>query len=83
MEMSFAGEEEVMKETEQLLKVIWQDIVNENFPENFPRMTYHDAMAFYGSDKPDLWFDTKVGHPDRPINDIKTNPNRSMTLPNT
>ena len=72
MEMSFAGEEEVMKQTEQLLKVIWQHVTNESFPGNFPRMTYHDAMASYGSDKPDLRFNTKVGNVNRLINDIKT-----------
>lgn len=60
MEMSFAGEEDVMAETERLLKDLWLQVLNVQTPEKFPRMTYHDAMASYGSDKPDLRYESKV-----------------------
>ncbi|RMZ72128.1 hypothetical protein GMOD_00007125 [Pyrenophora seminiperda CCB06] len=60
MEMSFAGEEEVMAETEQLLRAIWRVDMGESFPEKIPRVTYQEAMASYGSDKPDLRFETKI-----------------------
>lgn len=62
MEMSFADEEDVMRETERLLRKLWHRVLDLKTPENFPRMTYHDAMALYGSDKPDLRYESKVRH---------------------
>jgi len=58
MEMAFAGEEDVMAQTERLLQVIWNK--NNDKSEPFLRMTYQDAMSSYGSDKPDLRYDAKV-----------------------
>lgn len=60
MEMSFAGEEDIMAEVERLLRALWYRILKQKIPETFPRMTYHDAMASYGSDKPDLRYNSKV-----------------------
>jgi aspartyl-tRNA synthetase len=60
MEMSFAGEEDVMASIERLLRTLWYKILKQQIPEKFPRMTYHDAMASYGSDKPDLRYQSKV-----------------------
>lgn len=62
MEMSFANEEDVMREIERLLRKLWQRVLNLKTPENFPRITYHDAMASYGSDKPDLRYESRVRH---------------------
>ena len=72
MELSFAGEEEVMKETEQLLKAIWNHVLEKQLTKAFPRMTYHEAMASYGSDKPDLRFKTKVLRPIQLISNTGT-----------
>ncbi|HUG61693.1 MAG TPA: aspartate--tRNA ligase, partial [Methylomirabilota bacterium] len=58
LEMSFVDEEDVIGLTEALLL----EIVREEAPKlsvqatPFPRMTYADAMARYGTDKPDLRF---------------------------
>jgi aspartyl-tRNA synthetase len=60
MEMSFAGEEDIMAETEKLLRVLWYRILKQKTPDIFPRMTYHEAMASYGSDKPDMRHKAKV-----------------------
>jgi aspartyl-tRNA synthetase len=60
MEMSFADEEDVIRETERLLRRLWLHVINLKTPETFPRMTYRDAMASYGSDKPDLRYESKV-----------------------
>jgi aspartyl-tRNA synthetase len=60
MEMSFAGEEDIMWEIERLLRTLWYKVLKQKIPEKFPRMTYHDAMASYGSDKPDLRYKSKV-----------------------
>ncbi|KAF1942206.1 aspartyl-tRNA synthetase [Clathrospora elynae] len=61
MEMSFADEEYIMAETEKLLKELWLEVPKHgNTPSTFPRMTYREAMASYGSDKPDLRFKAKI-----------------------
>ncbi|KAH4995262.1 hypothetical protein HBI56_005400 [Parastagonospora nodorum] len=57
MEMAFAGEEDVMAQTERLLQSIWKK--NEK-GERFPRMKYQEAMSSYGSDKPDLRYEAKI-----------------------
>lgn len=83
MEMSFAGEEEVIKETEQLITAVWNHVIGRRLPKVFPRMTYHEAMASYGSDKPDLRFKTKVLRPIQLVSDVGTDQGRFTTLPNT
>jgi aspartyl-tRNA synthetase len=60
MEMSFASEEEVMAEAEKLLRVLWYRVLRQSTPKKFPRMTYQEAMASYGSDKPDLRYKAEV-----------------------
>jgi aspartyl-tRNA synthetase len=60
MEFGFADEKDVMAETEQLLRVLWLDLLRSELPKEFPRMTYQEAMASYGSDKPDLRFEGTV-----------------------
>ncbi|KAF3004283.1 hypothetical protein E8E13_008481 [Curvularia kusanoi] len=60
MEMSFAAEEDIMAEIERLLRALWYRILKQKLPEKFQRMTYQEAMASYGSDKPDLRYDSKI-----------------------
>ena len=60
MEMSFAGEEDVMSEIERLLRALWYRVLDQKLPTTFPRMTYQEAMAYYGSDKPDLRYEAKA-----------------------
>jgi len=60
MEMSFANEEDVMHETEALLRDLWYKVLGIKKEKKFARMTYQEAMAAYGSDKPDLRFQAKV-----------------------
>jgi aspartyl-tRNA synthetase len=52
--MSFAKGEQVMQVIEKLLVVLWEQMLGEKIEQPIPRMTYHNAMAKYGSDKPDL-----------------------------
>lgn len=54
MEMAFAAEDEVMAMIEKLLKTLWLRNLNMEISTPFQRMTYQQAMASYGSDKPDL-----------------------------
>ena len=60
IEMSFVNQEDILKLGTNLTKRLWQDILNVNLPDEFPILSYADAMEQYGSDKPDLRFDTKL-----------------------
>ena len=55
IEMSFVEQEDVIEMMEAVIRAMWATIgVEVQTP--LPRMTYADAMAKYGSDKPDLRF---------------------------
>ncbi|WP_137226972.1 aspartate--tRNA ligase [Shewanella sp. MEBiC00475] len=53
IETSFMSSEQVMEKTEQMMRGLFQDLLNVDLGE-FPRMSYAEAMKRYGSDKPDL-----------------------------
>ncbi|MEX0428681.1 aspartate--tRNA ligase [Nocardioides sp. DS6] len=55
IEMSFVDQDDVIEMMEDVLSAMWATIGVE-IPRPIPRMTYADAMAKYGSDKPDLRF---------------------------
>lgn len=55
-EMSFVEQEDVIETFEGLVKHIFKYVKGIDFTEPFPRMTWNDAMARYGSDKPDIRF---------------------------
>lgn len=58
-EMSFVEQEDVIDMFEGLVKHIFKYVKEIDFTEPFPRMTWHDAMRLYGSDKPDIRFGMK------------------------
>lgn len=58
-EMSFVEQEDVLLLFEGMVKHLFKFVKNVDFDSAFPRMTWHDAMKFYGSDKPDIRFDMK------------------------
>ncbi|KAJ3162841.1 hypothetical protein HDU86_003816 [Geranomyces michiganensis] len=60
MEMSFAGKEDVMEVMEALVKRTWTATLGTKFDGPFPRMTYHEAMRRFGSDKPDTRFGMEI-----------------------
>lgn len=55
-EMSFVEQEDVIETFEGLIKHIFKYVKGIDFTAPFPRMTWHDAMRLYGSDKPDIRF---------------------------
>ncbi len=55
-EMSFVEQEDVLNMFEGLAKHLFKEMKGLEFGA-FPRMTWHDAMRLYGSDKPDIRFD--------------------------
>ncbi|MCI9887844.1 aspartate--tRNA ligase [Micrococcales bacterium 31B] len=59
VEMSFVDQEDVIELGERVLKAVWGTIGYE-IASPIDRITYADAMAKYGSDKPDLRFDLEL-----------------------
>jgi aspartyl-tRNA synthetase len=53
IETSFLDEHEIMAVTERMIRELFSSVLAVDLPE-FPRMPYAEAMARYGSDKPDL-----------------------------
>ena len=59
-EMSFVEREDVLNTFEGLMKHLFKSVLEVEFKERFPRMSYTDAMTCYGSDKPDIRFAMKI-----------------------
>ena len=57
-EMSFVEREDILIMFEGLVKHLFKSVKNIDLPD-FPRMTYDDALQYYGTDKPDIRFDMK------------------------
>ena len=55
-EMSFVHQEDILQMFEGLIKYLFREIRGIDFKEPFLRMTWADAMKYYGSDKPDMRF---------------------------
>jgi aspartyl-tRNA synthetase len=56
IEMSFIDQEDILAVAEKILVKVWKEVLDYQITLPIPRMTYLDAMARYGSDKPDLRF---------------------------
>lgn len=56
MEMSFVGEEDIMSIAEEMIARLFKDVLNMDLKPPFDRMSYEEAMARYGLDRPDLRF---------------------------
>jgi aspartyl-tRNA synthetase len=59
-EMSFVNQEDILKTFEGLVRHLLSSIKNINV-DDFPRMTYDEAMSKYGCDKPDIRFGMELG----------------------
>ena len=60
IEMSFIEEEDIQTMVEGMFAVAFQQTLGVELPRPFRRMSYSDAMARYGSDKPDLRFGMEI-----------------------
>ena len=58
-EMSFVEQEDVLNMFEGMVKYVFKKVRGMDLPA-FPRMTYADAMKYYGVDKPDTRFEMKI-----------------------
>ena len=54
IETSFMTENEIMDIVEEMIRQMLKTVQNVELPAAFPRMSFHEAMTRYGSDKPDM-----------------------------
>ena len=57
IEMSFVDEEDIFTNMEGMTQHVFKEVIGEDLPDPFPRLTYAEAMSKYGSDKPDMRFE--------------------------
>ncbi|MGA8114871.1 MAG: aspartate--tRNA ligase [Actinocatenispora sp.] len=57
IEMSFVTQDDVIEVGEEITAALWKDLAGVEIPRPIQRITWHDAMDRYGSDKPDLRYD--------------------------
>ena len=59
-EMSFVEQEDVLNMFEGMMRQMFRNAVGVEIPNPLPRMSWYDAMDYYGSDKPDIRFGMKI-----------------------
>ncbi len=59
-EMSFVEQEDVLNMFEGMMRQMFKNAVGVDIPNPLPRMSWYDAMDYYGSDKPDIRFGMKI-----------------------
>ena len=59
-EMSFVERDDVLDTFEGMMRTLFKNVLNIDIPNPIPRMSWFDAMDYYGSDKPDIRFGMKI-----------------------
>lgn len=59
-EMAFVEQEDILNMFEGMVKFIFKEVKGINYTETIERMSWDDAMWYYGNDKPDIRFDMKI-----------------------
>ena len=60
IEMSFVDQADILSVTEEILKQVFRKVAEYEIPTPIMHMTYREAMARFGSDKPDLRFENEL-----------------------
>lgn len=60
IEASFVDEKQIMQMVEKMFKKLFKDVLDYDLPRKFPVLKFKDAIAKYGSDKPDLRYDLEI-----------------------
>lgn len=60
IEMSFVDQEDVIKVAQEIISRVFKESLGYEIKTPIPRMTYHEAMRRFGSDKPDLRFSNEL-----------------------
>lgn len=59
-EMSFVEQEDVLNTFEEMMRALFKNVLDVDIQNPIPRMTWFDAMDYYGSDKPDIRYDMRI-----------------------
>jgi aspartyl-tRNA synthetase len=59
-EMSFIDENEIQTIMENMIATVFKETIGVEIPTPLPRITFHDAMERYGSDKPDVRYGLEI-----------------------
>ena len=54
IETSFLTQQQITELMEALVRELFREVLKQELPDPFPRLSYHEALRRYGSDKPDL-----------------------------
>jgi len=54
IEMSFIDEDDIINTMTEMIRTLFSEVMNVTVPETFPRISYADAMARFGTDRPDM-----------------------------
>ena len=54
VETSFMNESEITSLMEEMIRGLFQEVLNVSLPKKFSSISYHEAMKLYGVDRPDL-----------------------------
>jgi aspartyl-tRNA synthetase len=60
LEMAFPDQEYLFALMERMCAAVWREGIGEEIDTPFPRLTHEEAIARYGSDKPDLRFGLEI-----------------------
>ena len=60
IEMSFVTQDDIIELGEEIVAALWGELAGYEMPRPIPRITWHDAMDRYGSDKPDLRYGVEL-----------------------
>ncbi len=60
IEMSFVTQDDVIELGEEIVSKLWGELAGVTVQTPIPRITWHDAMNRYGSDKPDLRYGVEL-----------------------
>ena len=60
IELSFAGQDDVIELGEEIVAALWRGLAGHEVPRPIRRMSYAEAMARFGTDKPDLRLDLEL-----------------------
>jgi aspartyl-tRNA synthetase len=60
IEMSFVDSEDVIALSEEIMAALWRELAGHEISRPIARMTWHEAMDRYGTDKPDLRYGVEL-----------------------
>ncbi|MCZ2459092.1 MAG: aspartate--tRNA ligase [Chitinophagales bacterium] len=72
-EMSFVEQEDILNTFEGMVKFIFKEVKGIDFTEKFERMSWEDAMRYYGNDKPDIRFGMRLAELKSPFKEEERN----------